>query len=579
MAGRRLALLLDAGFGPLVGSARSASRIRRCLERHGFSVVVLRGTEVTREQVRKTVAGLGRQLGEDDSFVLYFVGHGDRARGPRRAVPPGEPPPSSDVLLLVTHDLFDATAAAPGIAGAELLGWLAPLADAVAVTVILDCCHAATMVTGAGVPDASSQQRITEALERSAAGLRTKYGVVAPRDDEGPPIVRLVATTASEIAVERELADGTGRIGLFTDALARVLASGDEGERSWDELLPEIQDIVLADCPTQRPGVEGPRHRVPFTRRERVPVDEHLCVATRGGWILRAGALHGIAVGDRFALGGTVVPVRTAGLDEARLEVAGEVEAPSATRARQVASGRRQVITCPSDPLLPETLTRGLAAAPELVPGAGPGTASLSWASEGLELRDRAGAVVHAEAEALGPGAAARLVAATRRVARWERQEPVIAGLSAAPRIHVAWGRVGEDRALTGDLIELRAGESLWFRAWGTGAEPEVFASLFHRRADYTLAHLCPSLDHGVPVPRSRSVELVARPVTLVWPPSVPRDAPRDEVLLVLVSTRPRALHRVATDPGPGTTEVRTTRSDMDPGMGALVLRYRLVPG
>lgn len=579
MAARRIALLLDIGFGTLQGSARSCARIEDYLGRRGFTIEVLRGPEVTRARVSARLASL--RLSEGDSFVLYFVGHGERARGERLAAPEGQPPPDTDVLLLLTHDVFDPSQPAPGIAGSELSSWLSPIARATGnVTVILDCCRAATMTAGEALLDPAAQARVDATLARSAAGLRSKYADKITRSG-APKLVSLVATTASEIAVERELADGSGRIGLFTDALVQVLDAHHGEQRTWDELLPAIQDIVLADCPTQRPGVEGQRHRVPFSRQERPPIDEYACLATRGAWSLHAGALHGVQVGDRFTLGPVTATAVAVDLDRATLRLEHDASLPPISRARRVACAARDILTWPAGHVLPDTFSAALRAAPELELAAGvdAGPAGFTHHGDAVVLRDHAGVIVHAEPAIETPPGAARLVAAARRLARWERQRAALVELT-DPRVRAAFGRVGADDELPREGTLLREGDRLWVRAWGTGDHPEVFVSLFHLRADRSLTHLTEALDHGLSVPRSRSVDL-ARELPLTWSPHVPRSAPCDEALLVLTSLRPRALHRVASELVEHADQPtkRTTRSGAgQPVLGAMLLRYRLLP-
>lgn len=581
--GKRVALLLDCGFGTLVGSANSLERMRGCLEGQGFKAEAMSGPQVTRRQVAAALAAHRRGLREGDSFALYFVGHGERAQGPPRAGRMGEPPPSTDVLFLVTHDLFADPASAPGIAGAELLEWLIPIAETTGdVTLILDCCRAATMTTGLSELDDAARANIAEALARSVPRLRAKYGIAAPRAAPETSIVRLVATTASDIAVEQDVPGGIGRIGLFTDALAQVLSGQGAARRSWDELLPEIQEHVLARCSTQRPGLEGPRHRIPFSRDERSPIDRYLCISGRGTSTLLAGALHGIDEGDRFELGPFTATAEAVGADQARLRLDGNVELPRVTTVRRVGCARRQSVTLSSlDPPL-DALLRALAEVPELTLDDGPATGSVTWENDALVLRDRSGTVVHAEANAraLAPGCVARLVAAIRRTARWERQRAVLEAFT-DPLVHVAWGCVGDERSLDSEGVELTEGTSLWVRAWGRGEHPEVFVSLFHLRGDQTFAHIGECLDHGVPVPRNRSVELAVPALGLSWPEWVPRSSPCNEALWLVSSPRPRALHRVATDiiERPSTALPRISRGDGEaPLLGAARLGFRLLP-
>lgn len=632
---RRLALVLDIGFGTLQGSERSAARMHELLAGRGYEVTALRGAEVVRERVTAELAAMHRRLGPEDSFVFYFVGHGDKLRGAAGAsLSGGAPPASADVMLLITHDLFlDHDPPRPGIAGVELIEWLGPLAERTGeVTVILDCCRAATMTAGGPPIDAAAQARIDDALVRATPALRAKYAVRALADEgTGGALVRLVATTQNDYAVERELADGSGRIGVFTDCLAALLERHADSDLSWDELLPELQEQVLAECATQRPGVEGARHRVPFSRRERPPVDEYPCRATRGGWILQAGALHGVELDERFNLGAATARVVEVGPDTARVELESEANLARIVRARRIACPRAQRFTWPIGQV-PDAVVEALRAAPELalvdpddpdavahvelaapvalaqsvapvepaepvepvepvepaepvvpVEPAASGTSSVTPCAV---LRERGGAVVHAETGAWTPRAQLRMVHAMRRVARWSRQSAALAGLTSPPLVHHAWGRVGSDEPLPAGA-ELHAGDRVWVRVWGTGERPEVFVSLFRLRADRSLVHCNADLDHGASVARNRSVDLTAlaggeaRPVALEWCEQVPRGGPCDEALLLIASVRPRSLHRMATSAvvEPAQAAPWTPRGELEgPGLAAIVLPYRLFP-
>ncbi len=98
MTDRRVALVLDIGFGTLLGSRRSAERITAHLQARGFEVLALQGADVTRDRIRGELLHARRQLGPGDAFALYFVGHGDRLRAdggpPRPGVPQAGERPS-----------------------------------------------------------------------------------------------------------------------------------------------------------------------------------------------------------------------------------------------------------------------------------------------------------------------------------------------------------------------------------------------------------------------------------------------------------------------------------------------------
>jgi hypothetical protein len=569
----RLAVLVDIGFGTLKGSATSVARIRSSLAGHGFEIAAsLCGDQVTRDRLAATIASLRPRLSPGDSLVLYFVGHGDRVR---------DPSGDGEHTLLVTHDLRDPSAASPGIAGVELLRWLTPIADAIDdVTVILDCCRATRMMFGVPPIDDDAQARLDAALAAAKPRLVRKYrGPADAPDATAEPserIVRLVATTAHEIAVERELPDGR-RIGLFTDMLSALLDERRGHELSWDELLPELQDRVGALCNTQRPGVEGPRYRVPFTRRERLPLDTYTAYA-RDGWRLHAGSLNGIEVGDRFKLDTKTARVVEVDVDRAklRLECDDGDALPSPVRARRISCATTREVAWPKHIPRAPGMVEACAAAPELQWTERDGVGGFTCEGDALVLRDRDGVLVHVEPT---PGTAhggARMVAAARRLIRWERQQRALASLGPA-LVHVAWGRAGSREPLPCERVELREDDVVWLEARGAGEHPDVLVSVFHLRADLGLTHLDASLDHGHPVRSSERLPLgdlrITRPIHL------PRDLPCDGALLVLASIKPRSLHRMATErtesAEPAAPKVR--RGD-GPEVSATFLRYRLMP-
>lgn len=551
---KRIAVLLDVGFGTLHASAASAASMQACLAARGFTTRIHTGADVTRASVEALLRALVSALDAGDAFVLYFVGHGDKVRDP--AVPPraDAPPANAEVMLLITHDLFVEGAPLPGIAGAELREWLAPLATRTGnVTLILDCCRAASMLSGAAV-DPAVLARITATLRAAVPVLRSKYDVTRAFE---PEIVRLVATTRNDFAVEHTGPDG--EVGLFTDTLVRVLAEHPHDDRSWQLVIDEVAARVLAVCPSQRPGVEGPRDRLPFSRRVSITSGTYPCRPTDRGWIADAGALHGVEVGDRFTLADQEVTVQRVEPDRAHLAVDTRRllrVKPLPTHARWSACARPAVVTWPTEPPAADV--------PYLRLHHGHAADAIGRVDD-TTLRDRNGTIIHVGESGL--------IAAAARLARWHRQAPAFTALASDALLAVAWGRHGDPTPLPREGAELHADERVWVHAWGTGARPEVFVSLFRLRADLRLVHL-DDLDHGVSVARSR-VELTPS-AGLGLDPSlaIPPDRPHDEALYLLVSAQPRPLHRLATRDA--AAHAAKARRGGEPALAVVRLSYRL---
>jgi uncharacterized caspase-like protein len=125
------------GIPPLRTAVPDAEAIGTLLEvEHGFTKILLRDGEVTRERVRSLLSTklrdeLGSELGERDRLLLYFAGHGLSL--------PSEHGPEGQLLLADTdagdrHTLF---------AMAELRRLVSALGCR-HVLIVLDCCFAGT---------------------------------------------------------------------------------------------------------------------------------------------------------------------------------------------------------------------------------------------------------------------------------------------------------------------------------------------------------------------------------------------------------------------------------------------------
>lgn len=576
----RIALVVDCGFGTLEASHRSAARMSEHLRGRGFEVVALQGPGATRERVRGALAEVSSRLVRGDAFVFYFVGHGERVRDRAYVLASLERRPAiADLLLLITRDLHVAPdAERVGIAGPELLDWLRPIADATDnVTVILDCCHAAGILAGDAPRSDAARARLDAGLRRVSECVRAKYERF--RGDQRPGlaaerrIVRLVATTQSELAMEDDDHDGE-RIGLFTLALLEALAR--PGARTWDALMPEVQARVLGQRPTQRPGIEGPRHRFPFTTEEQGPAGSVRCTLGRAGTaFLAAGRTAGVAKGDLFSLvspddGAPQALALVTGADETRatLRVRFSGELPRDLRAVRLRSARRVRVSLRAEPpALAASVRRAIAgAAIDLTEGEG--EAVLELRGDRCELRDADGELVHCDGHVDGEGALSRLADALARLVHWTRVDAALRALLSLPDpppLGLAWGRAGEDQALPLTGAELRAGERIWMRV-RPSAHPELHVSAYHVRADRTIARLTGDLDPGVPALRSRVTELTLTPAgePALWTVAGDPSGARREWLVVLASRQPLDFHAIeALAPPPATgTATRTSRDE-----------------
>lgn len=608
MGSIRLALLVDCGFGGLEVSQVSADRMSAGLRAHAFEVERLSGEQATRGAIRAFLRGRAAELRAGDAFVFYFVGHGEQVHDPSeaRGAALDTKPAVADLLLLVTHDVRATAAAAEdsrlGLAGIELGEWLRPIAEATDnVTIILDCCHATGMVPVDVAAGSVDRVDVRRALDRVSALVRDKYRHHRGDGEASEQIVRLVATTRSEYAVEGPGVDGGPRVGLFSDAVAESLARDGALALAWEDHIAAIQRSVLARCPTQRPGLEGPRDRLPFsTRRRGAGVSAHpvyeaaeavVCVpASDERHTLHAGLAHGVEVGDEFSVWrvgetGKSIVARVTEVDVATATlVGGGLPMRRGGDLRRASPVRRATVTTVAVHGRRE-LAGSLRAA--LAGGAGVVFVDEGDASATLELGDTVSVlrvgdeVVHADAAITARGVRERLFAALRRVAHHQRLErgwQALEALGPGPAVGLEWGVAGRPEQLP------RAGETLGERdaVWVYGQavdRAELFVSAFHVRADRSVVHLTADHDHGRQIVRSRVTALTrtavgdVAPWPLGWCAFVPRARPVHEQIVLLVSPVAVSLHGLAMaapEPtrGPGRSR----------GLGLVRLEFRVAP-
>lgn len=564
MTGKRVLLVVDAGFGDLEASAASASRVARCLEANFDFTETVRfdGPRATVADIRGWLTGEARSLGEGDALAVHWVGHGEIVRDPTYVKKPiAEQPDVAELSLLVTADIHRAGHDEVGIAGLDLMAWLAPIAAATGnVTVVLDACHATGMLPG-HTDDAAARAAVEAAMTRVKQRVRRSYQTCR---SSGPAsrVVRLVATTQNEGA-EEGLVDGR-KIGLFSEALAASLEQADAASLTWDDHILRIQRQVLGASATQRPGVEGPRHRLPFSTEHRDPADSHPCNLERGRTVrLEAGVAHGVEHGDEFELVLAAPPsrrigtaaVHAVGVACSSLQAAlGLERTGEALRAVPLQRARPLVVAIRASRPDPARMVRG--AIPDrigvTVEGPDPHDAILELGDAGTELRLADGEPVHVDGPLDDAAALRRLVDALARVAHWHRVERglrVLASCAGAPLVDVSWRR-GDRPLAPGET--LTPADEIGVRV-ASRAEPELFVSVFHVRGDRRIVHWTEDLDHGQTCLRSRVLDTsqTAAGADRAW--SLRRDPglwdrrPVQESIVVFASKVPVSLHGVAT--------------------------------
>ncbi|WP_410597379.1 caspase family protein [Amycolatopsis sp. lyj-23] len=560
-AGARRALLIGAQTGRLTGVERDVAAMAGALREWGFTSTTCVGSAATRAGILGAYSRFIAGTREGDAAVVYYSGHGGRSTAEAGESVQYIEPADYDES---TEDDFR------GITAFELSLLLTQLtAKTKNVTVVLDSCHAAHM----------SRDREKVAKARSAP---VPYEHIAAhlgrlrRDEEwlarwhppgNPDAVRIVACAPEQSAYEYVNADGV-RTGLLTDVLVRTLAeaNGAEVPVSWATVVDRVRRRVLALLPVQRPEAEGPARRLLFDVAEADPVAALPAAVVAGRVRLSGAALLGVVPGDEFA----VVPGESAGpegkrIGEVRVDRVDLAAAWGDLRARppvtELPIGAR---AHPLRTVVPAMPVRLSAAAPDLIPLAKAiEEAPLLRVGEpgddcpaevggddagGLVVRDGIGPL-HRSSRPAGPDGVRRVVRDLTRIARAR----ALRCLSEVPAealplpVSIEFGRVEAGRAvpLSTSGAVLHVDQRVYVRVRNESPDP-VYVSLLDIGVSSGISFLNPSSPSGVRLTLGGQYTFggndltgALRGVELGWPADLPREVPRPETIVVLVTSRP----------------------------------------
>src|SRR4051812_20985327 len=202
----RKALLIGAQPHDLTGVLNDVDAMATALESRNFKVERLLTPDATRAAILGAYEKLIVDAHTDDAFVIYYSGHGGRAKSP------GSP----DLQFIVPDDYADSDDSDfRGITGVELSVLLARLTGvAHNTTVIMDCCHAAHMARRLDMrvkallhplhwrPTYESIERHVTRLVEDGLSVELRHLV------SNPLAVRAVACSPSESAWETANRDG-----------------------------------------------------------------------------------------------------------------------------------------------------------------------------------------------------------------------------------------------------------------------------------------------------------------------------------------------------------------------------------
>jgi hypothetical protein len=534
--------------------------------RHFTEIKVLVDAEATREQILAGYEWLIEASAARDSAVVYYSGHGGRVPLPnweaRQAA--GR---DAFAQFIVPYDMAETTATDfRGLLSPELSVLQSRLtAKTDNVTTILDCCHSGLMSRDALlIPKAISREFPPDAAFAKLAEIEARGGVSVV--DGNPDAVRVVACAPGQSAFEGPSQFRPGeRHGLLTDALASFLLLTDGPLVSWRTLAERLRIAVGDAAPTQRPEVEGPSGRLPFSVQEEARRGA-LPVRAQAGQLWIDGAeLLGVSAGDRYTLldgGGGELGTATAdppAAGRAQLHADGGPDDLSrAVRAVPLRTSSRLPVRVElPEPLRATMLTAISSSASLFVSRAGqPAIGSVRF-DNGLLVTDSTGLPLHSgrlDADPEGVRKATGVLENAARAHRFRLLQPADVGSRLAQRVDVQVSLHADDgsqRMLAGSGERLFVGDRVSMTIRNLGAAP-LFFWLFDVGTDSTIALVTDASPSGRVIARAGQpgdTQTVGGPsgTALQWSDTLPGDSGRPETLMVIVADHAQDLSLLQT--------------------------------
>jgi len=558
----RRALLIGSQTFGLAGCEADVALMQDILARQGFSEIqVLTGPAAARDGITDGLERLIAETKAADAVVIYYSGHGGRVPRPDWQARQGAAQ-EAFAQFIVPYDMDETTAADfRGLLSLELSRFQWRLTDITSnVTTILDCCHSGLMARDALlVPKALSRYFPYEGALDKLAELEA---LPSPATGDGNPhAVRVVACGPSQSAYEGASTRRPGaRHGLLTDALASLLTATDGSGISWRTLAERLRAAITTVTVTQRPEVEGPSNRIPFTEEEdKNPGAVPVTVTDGQAWIEGA-ELLGVTAGDQYVLldeaghqlGRATATTPTGG--RARLQTAGD--GPVLTE-RVTAVPSRTLTRLPVSVALPDHLRPDAIAAIEdskslFVSDARITPIGSVMFDDGLLVCDAARLPLHVGrlgADKPGIRTAVELLERFARAIRFRDLRPTDDAVRLVQPAEVTIVRYAEDgsripvtgngeRLFVGDRLSVSvrnlSGQPLYFWVFDVGTSSEIVL----------VTDASPSGRELAPAGEPGDRQTVGGPggTALEWSPSAPRDGGRPETLVVIIADHPQDL-------------------------------------
>lgn len=248
--------------------------------------------ECTREHLTQTIEDWIADARRGVPHLFFFAGHGGRVHYRDLEPEIGE------------HALCCLATARGELLGCELSAWLGELDRRCGnVAAIIDSCHSAAVVRAGVISRAVAPDYVREALAAPDALAAESH----------PRIVRLASSSpVRESFAEKLRIDGqpAGGIGYFTTALLEVLEDAADrwSQLSWEMLAHAVRERVIWELHEhQWLSLAGPGGRLLFDHRPASSPRLVGCMAYRGNYWIRAGALTGVQKGDLWGVVGPFV--------------------------------------------------------------------------------------------------------------------------------------------------------------------------------------------------------------------------------------------------------------------------------
>ena len=585
------ALIIRPDYEPLAGFAPGAACMAQVLRSRGFEIETCEGARATRTGTLRALDELIGGAADGDAVAVYYVGHGGLCTNNQYT------PDDIELPRYVQHICpsdFAATADGDfrGISTFELSLRLAALTRRTRnVTVILECCFAARMVRGnePSTPERVQPKKTQIVLTRHLQELRERsrdfaaleitgnphaVRVAAAGQIEGARQVRLRSSEALK-AIGIDLPDGSWVSGM-TLRLAEILAEIGDAQVTWRSIAPALRGRFVV----QRPEIEGPVSRVPFSLATVDAATPGVRMAGDGA-ILDAGQLLGVTIGDVYC----AMPPGSTELDPSRVLAELTIDETTAlhSRAHRIAwrTGERTLpahavaiarshafarypvrvvvdsTAQPAPGATTEATTKAtIEATIEATIGASSrvrpavlcdhALAELRVRGAELELRDELGPLFPPVGypDRLRDAVADLENLATARHLREMSEDAGVAPDDVSVELLCVTG--GGRRALADHGEPLGLGDRLALRLENRTPKP-VFANVFNIGLRGRIALL--TIDaSGIPLPSRASIYVgdaidgKLAGLVLHWPRGMPRDQPRLDTLMVVITPKPADL-------------------------------------